>query len=403
MAKEEAEKMFIDFFYRLREQGVPVSPTAFLTLNRALQNGLVENIDDFYIAARATLIKSERYFDLYDRVFASHFEGAPLPVAEGIVIDEIAQQMLQQWLQNPGALALMLGEDDENLQKLSVDELLTYFKERLAEQEGEHYGGSKWIGTGGSSPVGHSGYHPSPMRVAEETRYKSALKVAGQRRYRDYSGQGPLTQARIGEALKRLRKLTPAGAKDIVNINKTIARTVEIGGEIEIVFEQRLKDRLKVIIAFDNGGWSMDPHVKVVQTLFEYARAQFKDFKTYYFHNTIYDTLWLDHTRSQKPFLIDEFSRFDPETRFIVVGDASMAPYELASQDGSIHIQERSGRMSLERLKFLAKTFQHSVWLNPIQENMWGYSRTIDMIQQIFPMYELSLDGLEKAVSYLAE
>jgi uncharacterized protein with von Willebrand factor type A (vWA) domain len=212
-----------------------------------------------------------------------------------------------------------------------------------------------------------------------------------------------LTQARVGEALKRLRKLAPAGAKDRINIDKTIARTVKIGGEIEIVFEQSLKDRLKVIIAFDNGGWSMDPHVKVVQTLFEYARAQFKDLKTFYFHNTIYDTIWLDHTRSQKPFSIDGFSRFDPETRFIVVGDASMAPYELASQDGSVHIQERSGRTSMERLKFLAKTFSHSVWLNPIQENMWTYARSIDMIQQIFPMFELSLDGLEQAVTYLAE
>ena len=395
--------MFIDFFYRLREQGVPVSPTAFLTLNRALQSGLVENIDDFYIAARSTLIKSERYFDLYDKVFASHFEGTPLPLEEGVIIDEIAQQMLQQWLQNPGSMARKLGEDEESLQKLSVKELLAYFKERLAEQEDEHHGGSMWIGTGGTSPVGHSGYHPSPMRVAGEASYKSALKVAGQRRYRDYSCQGPLTQARVGEALKRLRKLVPAGAKDRINIDKTIARTVEIGGEIEIVFEQSLKDRLKVIIAFDNGGWSMDPHVKVVQTLFEYARAQFKDLKTFYFHNTIYDTLWLDHTRSQKPFLIDDFSRYDPETRFILVGDASMAPYELGSQDGSIHIKERSGRTSLERLKFLAKTFPHSVWLNPTQESMWSYSRTINMIQQIFPMYELSLDGLEQAVNYLAE
>ena len=156
-----------------------------------------------------------------------------------------------------------------------------------------------------------------------------------------------------------------------------------------------------MILAIDNGGWSMDPHVKLVQTLFDYARSQFKDLKTYYFHTTIYDTLWLDYTRSQRPFLIDEFERFDPETRFIVVGDASMAPFELSSRDGSIHTQERSGRVSLDSLKFLVKTFPHTVWLNPLQQNMWSYSRSIEMISRIFPMFELSLDGLEKAVSYL--
>ena len=395
--------MFIDFFYNLREQGVPVSPTAFLTLNRALHSGLIGTIDDFYIAARAILVKSERYFDLYDQVFAYHFEGAPLPAKEGLILDEIARQMLQQWLQNPGATARMFGEDEKHLQKLSADELLAYFMERLQEQKGEHHGGSKWIGTGGTSPVGHSGYHPGGLRIEGESIDKSALKVATERRYRDYSGQGPLTQATIGEALKRLRKLVPAGARDMLNVDKTIARTVKIGGEIEIVFEQRLKDRLKVILAIDNGGWSMEPHVKIVQTLFDYARSQFKDLKTYYFHNTIYDTLWKDPARSKKPYSIDDLMRLDPETRFIFMGDASMAPYELAIRDGSIHIQERNGRTSIEALKFIAKTFSHTAWLNPIQENMWGYSRTIAMIQQIFPMFELSLDGLEKAVSHLAE
>ena len=236
-----------------------------------------------------------------------------------------------------------------------------------------------------------------------ESMDKSALKIAAERRYRDYSGQGPLNQARIGEALKRLRKLTPAGARDRINIKKTITRTVKIGGEIEIVFEQGLKDRLKVILAIDNGGWSMEPHVKIVQTLFDYARSQFKDLNTYYFHNTIYDTLWKDPARSQKPYSIDELMRLDPETRFIILGDASMAPFELSTRDGSINIQERNGRTSLESLKYIAKTFSHTAWLNPIQENMWGYSHTIAMIQQIFPMFELSLDGLENAVSHLAE
>ncbi len=393
--------MFSDFFYSLREQGVPVTPTSFLTLHKALNSGLIENLDDFYIAARSILVKSERYFDQYDQVFTSHFEGTPLPEKDGLILDEIASQMLRQWLQNPGATARMLGEDEEHLQKLSRTELLAYFKQILQVQKDEHHGGSKWIGTGGTSPLGHSGYHPSPMRVEGESSAKTALRVAAERRYRDYSTQGPLTRARIGEALKRLRKLVPAGAKDRINIEKTIYRTVKIGGEIDIVFEPRLQDRLKVVLAIDNGGWSMDPHVKIVQTLFDYAGTQFKDIKTYFFHNTIYDTLWQDAGRSKKPFSIADFSRFDPETRLIIVGDASMAPYELGSQDGSIHIQERSGRTSIECLKYLAETFPHSAWLNPLQENMWDYSQTVGMVRQIFSMFELSLDGLEKAISQL--
>jgi hypothetical protein len=172
-------------------------------------------------------------------------------------------------------------------------------------------------------------------------------------------------------------------------------------GEIEIVFESSLKDRLKVALAIDNGGWSMDPYIPVVQTLFDYSRTQFKELKTYFFHNTVYDTLWEDAARYRKPVRIDALARSDPETRFIFVGDASMAPYELMAQDGSIHISERSGRPSIECLKFLSRTFQHSVWLNPIPRFQWDYTRTIGLISNIFPMFELSIDGLEKAIAHL--
>lgn len=395
--------MFADLFYSLREQGIPVSPTAFLTLNKALAGGYIGSLDDLYIAARAILIKSERFFDTYDQVFSHCFKNTSLPPAEELVIDETARQMLRQWLQNPGELARMLGESEEELKKLSVDELLAYFMARLQEQHGEHHGGSWWIGTGGTSLVGYSGNHPTSMRVAGESLHGTALQVAAQRRYRDYSGQGPLSQAKIGEALKRLKKLVPAGAKDRINIAKTVARTVAIGGEIEIVFEQSLKDRLKVILAIDNGGWSMEPHVEIVQTLFNYARGQFKELKTCFFHNTIYETLWQDHTRSRKPFSINDFLQVDQDTRFIVVGDADMAPFELSSRDGSIHIQERSGRTSLECLRFITERLPYSVWLNPVEQQKWDHSRSITMIRQIFPMYELSLDGLEKAVSYLTK
>jgi uncharacterized protein with von Willebrand factor type A (vWA) domain len=217
------------------------------------------------------------------------------------------------------------------------------------------------------------------MRVGGISRNKSAVKVAMDRRYKDYSLNGPLTQSMMGEALKRLRNMVPAGPKDQVNIDATIYQTMKNGGEIEIVFDRSLKDRLKVILAIDNGGYSMDPYVTVVQTLFDYTRAQFKDIKTYFFHNTIYGSLWADPARYKKPQVIDGFARLDPETRFIIVGDASMAPYELMAADGSIHLEERSGRPSIECLKFLAKTFRHSVWLNPITEGMWGYTQSINV------------------------
>jgi hypothetical protein len=221
------------------------------------------------------------------------------------------------------------------------------------------------------------------------------------RRYKDYSRTGPLTQALIGEALKRLRHMRPVGPKDQINIDATIYRAMKNGGEIEIVFDRSLKDRLKIILAIDNGGWSMDPYIAVVQTLFDYARAQFKDLKTYFFHNTIYDTVWSDAARYRKPKKVDEFIRVDPETRLILVGDASMAPYELMATDGSIHIEERSGRPSIERLKFLADTFPFCVWLNPVPRRMWNYTRTIMVMQDIFPMFELTLDGLDKAIARL--
>jgi uncharacterized protein with von Willebrand factor type A (vWA) domain len=393
--------MFIQFFYKLREVGVPATPTSFLTLQKALRMGLVNSLEDFYTAARALLVKSERYFDLYDRVFAHHFEGADLPDPEGLELDEFARALLEQWLQSPEEMARILGVDAEKLQQMSPDELIEYFKERLKEQEGEHHGGSRWIGTGGTSPVGHSGYHPGGMRVGGMSRNKSAVKVAMDRRYKDYSRSGPLTESMIGEALKRLRNLRPVGPRDKLNVEETIYQTMKNGGEIEIVFDRSLKDRLKVILAIDNGGYSMDPYIPVVQTLFDYARAQFKDVKTLFFHNTIYDQLWEDPARYRKPKRLDETVRLDPETRWILVGDASMAPYELMATDGSIHIEERSGKPSLERLQFLARTFPHAVWLNPVPRRMWDYTRTITIIRQIFPMFELTLDGLEGAVRQL--
>jgi len=390
--------MFVDFFYLLRSVGIPVTPTSFLRLQKALGSGLINSLDDFYTAARTILIKSEKYFDLYDQAFAHHFKGVEMKDPEEAELAEIARAMLDEWLKDPKGMAKALGIDENQLINLNPEELIKYFLERLKDQKEEHHGGYKWIGTHGYSPVGHSGYHPGGMRVGGVSQNKSALKTAMERRYRDYSQEGPMTASQIGEALKRLRNMVPVGPRDRVNVEKSIYATMKNAGEIDIVFDRSMMDRLKVILAIDNGGWSMEPYIDLVQTIFNYARAQFKDLKIFFFHNTIYSKLWEDPQRRSKPFLADDFVRLDPETRFIIVGDASMAPYELMGINGSIHYEERSGKPSFDRLRSIAKLFPHSVWINPVLADEWQYTQTISMIKDIIPMYELTLEGLEKAV-----
>jgi uncharacterized protein len=390
--------MFVDFFYALKQNGIPVSPTSFLRLHKALKSGLINSIDDFYVGARAILVKSEKHFDGYDRVFAHHFEGVALADPREAEFDEIVRLMLEEWLKDPRGLARALGVNEREFARMTPDELASYFLDRLKEQAEAHHGGSKWIGTRGTSPVGHGGYHPGGMRIGGRSGNKSAIKVAMDRRYRDYSQEGPMTASQIGEALKRLRNMMPAGPKDRVNIDKTIYETLKKAGEISIVFDRRLKDKLKVILAVDNGGWSMGAYIEMGKTLFSYAREQFKDLKLFYFHNTIYENLWEDPQRRSKPFPVDDLVRLDSETRFIIVGDASMAPYELTGMNGSIHFGDRSGKPSLERLAFIAKLFPRAVWINPAAAETWRYTATVCMIRDIFPMFELTLEGLEKAV-----
>ncbi len=363
--------------------------------------GMIHDLNDFYTTARAILIKSERYFDLYDRIFAHYFEGVEFPDPRDADLSEAAQLLLQEWLKRPEWVAEALGLDAEKLKQYTPQELIKYFLERLKEQTGEHHGGHKWIGTGGTSPVGHSGYHPGGMRVGGRSLHRSAIKVAMERRYRDYSADSHLSQTQIGEALKRLRRLIPVGPKDQVNIDKTIYETMRNAGEIEIVFDRSLKDKLTVILMIDNGGWSMDPYIPVVQLLFNHARYQFKDLKTYFFHNTIYDKVWEDPRRYAKPIKVEDFGRMDPESRVIIVGDASMANWELMTPGGSIYFEEYNRTPSIERLRFIAKTFPHTVWLNPKFKEEWPYTRSISIIRQIFPMFELTLEGLEKAVAHL--
>ena len=393
--------MFIEFFYLLRQKGLLISPSGFLRLQKALHQGLIRSLNDFYCLSRAIMIKSERHFDLYDRVFAHYFNGAELSEDISAEIELAIQSMLEDWLKDPKMMAEFLGIDEETLSRLTPEELEDYFRKRLDDQDERHDGGNRWIGTGGTSPVGHSGFHPGGMRVGGTSQRKSAVKVALDRRYKDYTEDTRIGPSQISEAMRRLKSMQPAGPKDSLNIEKTIYETMKNAGEIEIVFDRSLKDKLKVILMIDNGGFSMDPYINVVQVLFNHAKNQFKDLKIFYYHNTIYSHVWEDPTRQYKVVFLEDFARYDPQTRLIIVGDASMAPYELFSRNGSIYYAARSGEPSINRLEYLAKTFKHSVWLNPKYAYTWPHTQTIEAIGEIFPMFEITLGGLEKAVEHL--
>lgn len=393
--------MFVSFFYDLRETGIAVTPTAFLRLQKALALGLITSWDDFYSVARTILIKSERDFDAYDEVFVRFFTGVEKVSPEGVAIDDAVRALINEWLKDPEELAEALGLSKEQLLRMTGEELIQYFLDRLKDQKGSHHGGRRWIGTGGTSPVGHSGFRPGGMRIGGVSRNRSAIKVALERRYKDYTLTAPLSRGQIGEALKRLRRMVPAGPKDVVNVGKTIDRTMDNAGEIEIVFDRRLTDKLKVVLLIDNGGWSMEPYVETVQVLFYYAQAQFRELSIRYFHNTIGDRVWIDPHRRSRPETVETLMRRDPETRMIFVGDASMAPEELLAVNGSIAIEYRQQQPSIERLKQLAKTFRHAAWLNPLSTSFWDTSETVSRIHQIFPMFPLNLAGIEKSVAHL--
>lgn len=393
--------MFRPFFYALRERGVMVSPTAFLRLQRALSMGLVQSLDDLYTVARTVLVKSERDFDAYDQLFAEHFADEAAAGASSADLDQKLREKIAQWLKKPKKPATSVEPGAEQLERMSPEELEQYYHDRLDDQEGEHHGGRKWIGTAGVSPVGHSGQRPGGMRIGGISRNRSAMQVALERRYRDYSRDKSLTRGQVGEALKRLRHLIPAGPHDALNIDATIYQTMRNGGEIELVFDRRLADRLKVILLIDNGGWSMETHVPTVQTLFNHARNQFQNLDIHYFHNTIHERVWNDPERVHSPIPFEQLLARDPQSRLIVVGDASMAPEELLHAGPSYTLRRVSKQASIERLQAMAKAFRHAVWLNPLSPSLWPYGQTINLIRQTFPMFPLSLDGLERAVEHL--
>ena len=396
--------MFVDFYYSLRDRGVIASPTAFLRFQQALSRGLVSSLEDLYVVARTTMVKSEKLFDLYDQIFAHHFEGVEFDEGASSLLMAEMEALLRQWLEDPKSFPGLTDEDKKKIAEMTPEELERYFMERLMDQHERHDGGNRWIGTGGTSPVGHGGQHPGGMRVGGAPGMQSAIKVAMDRRFQDYSKQGVLTTELIGDAMSRLRNLRPAGPKDQLDIDQTIYETVRQGGEIEMVFSRRLKDKVKVLLFMDNGGWSMTPYVQVCRLLFHHAQAQFKDIQSFYFHNCIYDRVWSDPQRYHKAKRTLDFSHMDPEYKVIIVGDASMATYEIRDRYGNIDYMEKQSRSGEQWLRFLVEQFPHAVWLNPKREQTWETTigaTTIWMVRQIIPMFDLTLDGLENAITSL--
>jgi uncharacterized protein len=396
--------MFEGFFYALRGAGVRCSPTTFLRLQRALAEGMVTDLHDFYVVARALMVKSERQFDLYDRVFAHVFEGADLDDDLSGQLEASLERALHDWLSDPETLAGLPPEVREAIAGMSPEEVVDYFRERLKDQTEAHQGGSRWIGTGGTSPVGHSGFHPGGMRVGGRGRNHSAIKVAMDRRWVDYADDLPLSSQRAGDALRSLRHLAPSGPRDQLDLDRTIRETVRQGGEIELVFERRLKDKLSVLLFIDNGGWSMEPYARQTRALFAHARDAFRKLRTFYFHNCIYDVVWEDAARMKKPMAVDDLLRAEADTRLVVMGDAAMGPWELLHRHGALDYTTRQTRAGIESLQLLHARFPRSVWINPIPEARWRRTpgaNTIARVREVFPMVDLTLGGLERAVTLL--
>lgn len=398
--------MFSNFFFLLRAHGVPVSVTEWLNLTEALSLGMARSsLLDFYSLARSILVKSEAYFDQYDQAFGEAFGGIETPA-------EIAEEVWE-WLADPLDLAGLDADEQarmaEALGPESLEELHRRFEELLKEQTEAHHGGQHWIGTGGTSPFGHSGVHPGGMRVGGSSGNRSAVKVAGERRYRGYRTDVTVGVRQFEVALRRLRRLTAKEdmPPDKLDVEGTVDATADQAGMLSLVWTHERRNQVKIVLLMDAGG-SMHAHNRLCSRLFTAVnRAEhFKDLRSYYFHNCVYDHLYQDptcHPRNSVP-TAQVLHELTPDYKLVLVGDASMAPSELLARHGIIWWGSLNEEPGIEWLQRLKDHFSHSVWLNPIPEYQWEtiYGReTIGLIRNIFPMYELTVDGLTAAVGKL--
>jgi uncharacterized protein with von Willebrand factor type A (vWA) domain len=393
--------LFTEFFFELRAQGVPVSMNEWYTLLEALERGMAySSLIGFYYLCRAVLIKSEAYYDKFDLAFARFFEGVETP--------EDLPEQIWEWLERElpnDHTVRMLGD----LKQYDLDTLKQMLAERLAEQTEEHHGGNYWVGTGGTSPFGHSGYHPGGIRLGGESQNRSAVKVAAERRFYEFRDDETLDTRQFQMALRKLRQFTTRleGAKTELDLDETIEATGKNAGRLELVWTRPRQNAIKVLLLMDSGG-SMLSYSQLCNQLFMAVNrsTHFKDLQIFYFHNCIYDWLYLDPSCRQSESIKTTYvlNSLDSDYRVILVGDASMAPSELVRVGGIIDwglYNEEPGLTWLQRLR---RHFEYAVWLNPIPARYWKWAEgayTIKQIREVFPMHELTVQGLDQAVKAL--
>ncbi len=388
--------MLIDFFLHLKSRQLPVSTKELLALLEALEARLVSgSLDDFYLISRAVLIKDEAMYDRFDRAFGEYFKGIESLPGLDVMVPE-------DWLRL--AAKRHLSEEDRlRLQKLSYEKLFEQLKQRLAEQKERHSGGSKWIGTAGTSPYGHGGYHPEGVRIGgESVGNRTAIKVWEQREFRNLDDSVELGIRNIKVALRRLRRFARQGAATELDLDGTISGTARNGGVLDLHLRPERHNAVKVLLFLDVGG-SMDDYIQACEELFSAARAEFKHLEYFYFHNCVYEGVWQDNRRrhEQRRSTWDVIHTYGPDYKLIFVGDASMSPYEIARPGGSVeHWNEEAGALWLERL---LASWTQAVWLNPLPEAQWTYTPSIQMIRQLLGerMFPLTLDGLDRAMRAL--
>jgi uncharacterized protein with von Willebrand factor type A (vWA) domain len=403
--------MLIEFFYTLRSAKLPVSVKEFLTLLEALQKGVVGpnlalgqgdagsgyTLDDFYYLSRTTLVKDEKNYDKFDRAFASYFKGVQ-------AIADFTRDIPLEWLRKNLELNLS-PEERAKIEKMGWDELMETLKKRFEEQKERHEGGSKWIGTGGTSPFGAYGQNPQGIRIGQDKgRNKSAVKVWDQRAYKDYDDSQELGTRNIKVALRRLRKFAREGHEEELDLDDTIRSTAANAGYLDIKMVPERHNNVKVLLLMDVGG-TMDEHIARVEELFSASKSEFKHLEFYYFHNCVYDFMWKNNRRrfSEKFPTLDIMRKYNKDYKLIFVGDATMSPYEILQPGGSVEYNNEEA--GVEWLQRLTKAFPKFAWINPEPQGVWQYRQSISVVQQIMNqrMYPLTLRGLEEAMRLLTK
>ena len=389
--------MLIDFFYTVKQAGVPASIKEFLTLLEAMDKQVISpSLDEFYFLSRLTLVKDEAHFDKFDRAFGAYFKGIDTIFEKR---PEIPLEWLVKQLQRD-----LTPEQKAAIEKFGYDKLMDRLKQLLEEQKERHEGGSKWIGTGGVSPFGHGGFNPEGIRIGGKGGQRSAVKVWEEREYKDYDGERELGTRNIKVALRRLRRFAREGLDEELALDDTIRATASNAGYLDIRMQPERKNKIKVLMLFDVGG-SMDDHIARTEELFSAARTEFKNMEFFYFHNCVYDYLWKNNRRrhAERFPTWDVLRKYTPDTKLIFVGDATMSPYEIVQPGGSV--EYNNAEAGAEWLQRFTGTFPHFVWLNPEPEGLWQYRQSIALIRQLMNnrMFPLTMDGLEGAMRLLSK